>query len=461
MSEYEALATKGKKTTLKEPDFINLANHFEHENLLEDALEVLDTAISHFKDSAALHIRKARLLIYKKDIDKALESLNRAEIYGEDSFEVDILRVRALCYQKKFDEANALLTNLKIKYFPYSDKLSDVYCIEALLFERQEHYEQMYQALKDALLENPNNREALHRMFLCVEVSRKHRESVHLHLHLIDEQPYSHLAWYNLAHAYYAISQYEDAVEAFDYAYLIDENFDVAYLDCAELCYSIHKWEKALDCYLQAVTLIEPDEEVLCRIGECYHNLGNTEKAKIYLYRALAHNPKDEEVYFHIGQAYAKEGKWESAIHFYKQAVKLSPDRDDFLAALAKTNVHLQHPNEALVLYKRAVQVLPDFTEYWVGMARIYIEKNQIEVALAVMEEADKHTIGYDIYYCTAACQFMLGAKKQAMDSLKEGLLENYDAHTMLFEICPRLTQDKDVQAILRYYKSEQVAAQT
>ena len=457
LHEYEELATKGKKSTLKEPDFINLANHFENENLFEDALNVLDTGLQHFKDSATLHMRKARLLIYKKDIDNALESLNRAEVYGEGeaSFEVDILRVRALCYQKKFDDANALLTDLKIKYFPYSDKLSDVYCIEALLYERQEHYEQMYQALKDALLENPENKEALRRMFMCVEFSKKHRESIMLHLYLIDEKPYSHLAWYNLAHGYYATSQYEEAIEAFEYAFLIDEKCDMAYIDCADLCYSLHKWDKALECYLNAIPLITPDEEILGRIGECYIQLGNYEKAKIYLYRALSHNPKDEGVYFHIGEAYFKEGKWESATHFYKQAVKLSPERDDFLAALAKNNVKLGLVEQALTLYKRAIQLIPDFSEYWVEMAGIYIHKDQPEIALSILEEADNHTISADMYYSTAVCQFMLGNKKQAMDTLKEGLIDCFEGHTLLFELNPPLQHDKDVKAIIRYFRIE------
>jgi len=455
INEYEGLVTKGKKITLKEPDFINLANHFEHENLLEDALDVLDTALFHFKDSAALHIRKARLLIYKKDIDKALESLNRAEIYGEESFEVDILRVRALCYQKNFDAANALLTNLKIKYFPYSEKLSDVYCIEALLYERQEHYEQMYLALKDALLENPGNMEALRRMFMCVEFSRKHRESIELHLHLIDEKPYSHLAWYNLAHAYYATSQYEDAIEAFEYSYLVDESYDIAYLDCAELCYSLHKWEKALDCYLSALPLIEADEEVLTRIGECYIQIGQYEKAKIYLYRALSHNPKDEEVYFHIGQAYAKAGKWENAIHFYRQAVKLMPERDDFLYALAKNEQMLGKEDEAIALYKRAIQLIPDFSESWVGMATVYLHRGQPQVALGVLEEADKYTISPEMHYTNAVCHFRLKQRSEALEFLKDGLLDYFDGHAFIFELAPELKLNKDVQAIIRYYRNE------
>ncbi len=455
LSEYEDSRTKGKKITLKEPDFINLANHLEHENLLEDALDVLDTALEHFKDSATLHIRKARLLIYKKDIDKALESLNRAEIYGEESFEVDILRVRALCYQKNFDEANALLTDLKIKYFPYSDKLSDVYCIEALLYERQEHYEQMYMALKDALLENPENMEALRRMFMCVEFSRKHRESIQLHLQLIDEKPYSHLAWYNLAHAYYSTSQYDEAIEAFEYSYLINEQYQDAYLDCANLCHSLHKWEKALECYLAALPLINPDEEVLMRIGECYIQLGNYEKAKIYLYRALSHNPKDEEVYFHIGEAYAKEGKWDNAIHFYKQAVKLMPERDDFLTALARNTEKLGLEEEAIALYKRSIQLIPDFSENWVEMASIYIRKNQADVAISILEEGDKHTISSEMYYCNAVCYFMKDQRKEALEFLKEGLLDNFDKHTLIFELNPELKSNKDVQAIIRYYTNE------
>ncbi len=375
------------------------------------------------------------MLFYTKEIDKAFESLDRAEIFGYSNFEINLLRIRGYCYQKEYHIAKELLVNLKIQYFHIPEKISEVYSMEALIYERQEDYCQMFDALKESLLENPKNTDALGRMYLCVELSGKYQESAALHQQLIDMEPYSYMAWFNLGHAWYAIGEHHKALNAFDYSLLINDRFELAYLDCAELCYSLHKWAKALPLYLKLLELMEPDEELLCRIGECLEHLGQYEKAKVYLYRGLAKNPKDPEIYFHIGQCYAKESVWESAIHFFKQAVKLNPERDDYIAALANNHVQMGFPHRAIPLYKKATSLLPEMSAYWVELTRIFIQRNKIDEALCLLDEAFENTYDASLLFCQAACQFMQGNKVTAMDTLREGLLENYDMHRLLFVV--------------------------
>jgi tetratricopeptide (TPR) repeat protein len=263
------------------------------------------------------------------------------------------------------------------------------------------------------------------------------------------------MAWFNLAHAYFAVGEYKKALDAFDYAIIVNENFELAYLDCAELCHSLHMWKKALPLYLKLLELIDADEELLCRIGECMEKLGDYEKAKVYLYRALALDPKAADTYFLIGQCYAMQGVWESSLHFYKQAVKLDPERDDYIAALAKNHVKLGFPTRAIPLYKKATTIGPEIGSYWSELTQIFISRKKISAALELLDEAFENTYDARLLYCQAACQFINVDKTTAMDTLREGLLENYHLHHLLFEICPDLKEDKDVKAIIRYYNPE------
>ncbi|MFK7806444.1 MAG: tetratricopeptide repeat protein, partial [Saprospiraceae bacterium] len=254
------------------------------------------------------------------------------------------------------------------------------------------------------------------------------------------------------AHAYFAIGEYKLALEAFDYAVITNEDFELAYLDYAELCYCLHMWDKALSLYIKLTQLIEPDEELLCRIGECLEHLGEYDKGRVYLYRALGMNPKYAETYYHIGQCYAQEGAWGSSLHFYKQAVKLDEEREDYLSALAKNHQMLGYPQRAIPFYKRAIEIGPELGVNWAELTQILIQENKIEDALNLVEDAFEHTYDAGLFYCKAACEFKKRDFATAMDTLKEALLEDHGKHQMLFAICPELIEDRGVQAIIRYY---------
>ncbi|MBK7699505.1 MAG: hypothetical protein IPJ39_12615 [Saprospiraceae bacterium] len=42
------------------------------------------------------------------------------------------------------------------------------------------------------------------------------------------------------------------------------------------------------------------------------------------------------------------------------------------------------------------------------------------------------------------------------MDLLEEALLENFDQHTIMFEIAPELKLDKDIASIIKYFSDEE-----
>lgn len=453
VAQYEHLSEKGTFPSFGETEFLSILDHYEEENNLENALTIINQAINQHKESGLLHLRKARLLLYVKDVENAFESLDRAEIYGYSDFEINLLRIRAYCFQKEYKVAKELLVNLKIQFFHIPEKISEVYNMEAFMFERTEEYDQMFDSLKEAILEHPDNKEALGRVYICVAMSEKYQESVELHKQVLDLDPYSHMAWFNLAHAYYGMGEYKMALDAFDYAIVIKDDYELAYLDYAELCYDLHLWDKALVLYTRLMELISPDEDLLCRLGECYSKIGNYEKAKVYLYRALALSPKEAEIYFHIGNCYAKDGIWESSLHFYKQAVKLSPEQDEYIAALAKNQVALGFPMRAIPLYKKAIKLGKEVPEYWAELTQVFIERKKTGAALQLLEQAFENTYSADLVYLKAACEFIQADKTAAMDTLQEGLLENYKSHHLLFKVCPELIDDRAVKAILRYYK--------
>src|SRR5690625_5581964 len=55
----------------------------------------------------------------------------------------------------------------------------------------------MFECLKYSLLCDPLNENSLRKIWVCAEMINSFEESIELHKHIINEDPYSYMAWYN------------------------------------------------------------------------------------------------------------------------------------------------------------------------------------------------------------------------------------------------------------------------
>ncbi|MEO1629012.1 MAG: tetratricopeptide repeat protein [Bacteroidota bacterium] len=422
---------------------------------MEKAMSVVDQAIRQHRYSGILHKRKAELLLNKQSLDLALESLDRALVFGQSAKEVDLLRTRAFILQENFDKAVELLNDLRCYEYLSREERGEMLYMESCIYEKQGDYEHMHQSLRDALLENPNHSRALERFWAAVEFCRRHRDSIDLHNYILDLNPYNYRAWFNIGHAYYSTNRYKEAMQAFEYAFLINEKFELAYRDYAEVCFEVQAYEEALKCYKEALEHFEADADVLAKIGQCLLYTDQTAKAKIYFFRALGLDQRNDEVYYYIGECYAAEKQWTSAVHFYRQAIRLDEEREDYRFSLAKAYHQLGRHKKAIPLFAHVVETAPEQTHYWTSFAQFYLDLGQLDEAMSVIEDAEINSFGADIYYCKAALLFLEGDKTSALESLREGLTEDFHRHDFFFRWVPHVKDDKDVQAIIKYFRFE------
>ncbi len=455
VSQYESMAKLEKGQALDELMFIQLVDFYQKEFNLTKAFEVINKAIKIHKFSPNLHARKAILLLDTHDPDLANESLDRAEMFGLPFIDTQILRAEAFCQLGRFEESKYILRNLKLGFNPTSEELSEIHFIEANIYEAHDEYELMFEALRSTLMEKPNHEKALRRVFMCVELGKKHKESIALHEYLINENPYSDLAWFNLAHAYYYTRNYEDAIDAFEYAYIINPSFESAYRDCVEVCFNMKDYRKALDCMEEAIEHVEIDGDLLLKMGECKENLQQYSEAKVLYFRALSYNPKDDEVYYRIGESYCKEQLWESAIHFYKQAIRLDPHREDYMIALAKNYFNLGRKKRADETFQKVMDMAPDDASCWAEYIFFLIQSNEITKAELFLNEMVDDSTSPDLAYCNAACHFLKNDFDTAFKILKEALLHDFSSRNKIFELVPSLLNNRKIQAMIRYYKDE------
>jgi tetratricopeptide (TPR) repeat protein len=450
VTDYEALREQGREVVWEEKAFAQVIEYYERENQFPRAIEAINLAIKHFAYSADFYLKKAQLLIDTHQEAQALQVLEAAANFAPFDPEIGLLRAEALSQMGLYEEALDLLNELK----PNADSttLANIYVCEAAVYEHSEEYERMYYALKGALQENPHHEEALEQLWLCVEATRKYEESIALHQEVIEADPYSYLAWYNLGHAQAYLGNYEEAIEAYEYAFLTNEKFEFAYRDCAEMCCEIKQYRKALQCYGEVLERFEPDSELFFNMGQCYQHLADYTSARACYTKALHLDHYNDEILFHIGECYARAGKWKQAVKAFNKAIDMEDFREEYYAALAEACAALGEAEQAAANFKKAVELAPEQTAYWMQYTGFLIESDQVEDALAVLQEAEDYSTGAELLYCRIACLFALGRRQEALYWLAEALVEDFEMYEVLFELLPSLRNDRDVVHLISSY---------
>ena len=439
-----------KSFMMTEEKVLDLIYYYDSEGRIDQALEVVDLALVKYKYQVEFYILKAKFLLRKQSIHEAYAIIQNAETLAPFEVEVSILKSIICSSLEKYEEALSILESSKRSCD--QDQLIKIYLSEAHIFEHMKDYEKLFYSLQNVLNLDPNNLEALEKMWVSVELSKLYEESITFHRQLIDKNPYSYLAWYNLGQAYSCIGEYKKAIEALEYSYLINSDFEIAYRDCADICIQIQDFKKALDIYYDIITHFGIEGEILVNISECHINLGNFAKAKKILLKAVKLDPYNDEVYFYLGECFSNESKWHYAINAYNRAIEVEDRREEYYKNLGKAYAAVGDWNNAQEHFAKATEIGPEQNDCWLAYAEFLISISRFDLALSVLQESEDHAVGTDLLYCQAVCLYALGRHQKAYEMLAEAMEENFNQSNYIFLLLPMLREDAQIQSMLKYY---------
>lgn len=451
VARYEAIMSEeGAVAYLEGKDYEALIDYYEQEDQLDRALEVTNLAINHHQFTADFYLRKAHILLDAGQVAIALNTLDEAILFSPAETDIILLRAEALIQLGQIDEAFALLEEMKEEAIGV--EMSKIYFIEALAYETQGYFEAMYIALKSALEVDPGHREALERLWMCIEQNKKYDEAIKLHEAILDADPYSMMAWYNLGHAHAYYGNYPEAIECYEFAFVIDEDFEEAYRDCAELCFEMKLFHKAQRVYEELLEHFDPDSDLLLRLGQCYQYQEKYKIALTFFTQALNLDPLDDEVLFHMGECYTQEGNWPKAIRYFQKAISIEDTREEYFGALADAYFHHGKMPKAEANFIKAIDAAPEESRYWIRYAHFLLSNARGAKALDILDEAEENAAGAELLYCRIGCLFSLGRRQEGLYWLGEALAEDFDLHRSLFDFLPELEADPDIVSMISAY---------
>lgn len=446
--QYENMVANGAVIFFDQNSFQDLIDYYEDQLRFQQALGVIEHAIQQHAYSAIFHIRKAQILLEEDRLQEASEALAFAKLYEPTNVDIFLTEAEVIHQEGNFSEALNILETALI--YADSGDYEDIFLLQASIYESAEDYEAAFQSLAQVLKNNPFNEMAYSRIWLCVELMGQYAESIELHQGLIDQEPYAYWAWYNLGHAYNNMGLYEKAIEAYDYAIVINERFEFAYRDLISCLFRMEDYKEALRYVQDYKELFEVDADLLLWEGECYEYTGDFSTARHFYAQALKKSSLEGKLHYRIGVTYANEDKWRKALQAFQTAFAKNKENEEYCIALAEVYNQLDQIEEAHTLFQRATILSPEMPVSWMSYLEFLIDEQDYELAFDVLKEAElcsEHP-DYSMFYI--ALLWLSGQKQEGQVQLIQLLTEMPERVDRLFRIAPELESDRTFMILIK-----------
>ena len=453
LTQYNNFKEGKKYDFLEEESFERLIDYFdENENLLF-ALEAAEFGITQYPYSASLLIKKADILIASQRYTEALSILEQAEIFDNNDINLYILKTDVYLALDNHEKAASILEDA-IHTFEGNDKIEMLFEL-ADVYDDYEDFDKVFDCLRLILQYDPTSEEALYKICFWTDYTGRNEESIQLHQHIIDEHPFSQLAWFNLGAAYQGLKLYEKSIDAYLYAVAIDEKFDYAYRNLGDAYLRLRKYKEAIEVLQKVLELSMPETVIYEAIGHCYEKLKNPAQARFHYRKAVHLNSLDSHLYYKVALTYMQEKYWDSAIKNLNTAMSINRAQADYHLALAECYMNLDRVKDAVIHLTQFIKMRPRNVKGWKNLIKCLYDAEFFEEALGQVKAALDNTNEKPLFiFYKSAILFELGKSKEALLQLNLAMREAPSMAKQFIELNPSILQNNAVAELLSSYKS-------
>lgn len=452
LKQYNNLRNGQKSIFLEEEAFEKIIDYYDEQEDLAKALEVAETGIEYFPYSAALLIRKADVLLATRKYAEALRVLEKAELFDATDINLYILKTDAYLAMDMQEQAVELLEQA-VNHFEGDEKIELLFEL-ADVYDDYEEFDKVFDCLKVILEVEPASEEALYKICFWTDFTGRNEESIRLHLDIIEEHPFSELAWFNLGAAYQGLKLYEKAIDAYQYALAIDEKFDYAYRNIGDAFIRLRRYKEAIEALEKVLELSKPEEVIYEAIGHCYDKMKHYAQARFHYRKASHLNPDDSKLYYKIACTYFNEGQYGSAVKQLDAALKIHRSQAEYNLLMGECKLKLEEYKEAIQYLSTAVRVRPRNISGWEALIRCLYEAGFFAEAKQQVLAAISHTGSKPVFYFyLSAVLFAMNKSKEALLYLEKGLSHAPKHLKKFIQLNPSILQNPQVVEIIAQYK--------
>lgn len=450
--QFERLLKNNQTAFFDHECFERIMEYYEDQVNFAKALKATEFALEQYPFSSFFIMKKGEYLLELKKPKLALEYLNKSIILDSGDLRNYFICCDAHVELEQYDEALTILEKACEMATP--KELPDVYLEIADVHEEMGEAQTVVNYLKKVLVLQPRNHEAQGRLQLISELNNWDEQAIKFLIKLTDKDPYSKATWFNLGNAYSNIDDFGNAVEAYEMAVAINENYEIVYEELGTAYFNIGNFDKAINNLKEAITRNKMNTTACFMLGKCYKATHDYNKA-IYNYsKALNIDASYYENHYELADCYLLMGKYKQALECINKALNENDKDFDFYILAIEILYKLENYSLANRYVEHLIVSKPGKARHWVAISETLFNADKSQSAINVLKKADitKGDLSL-VQYHLSVYNFDIGKNQQALAHLSEALSINYAAHLLIFELMPNLSENVDVLDLIKIYK--------
>lgn len=227
-----------------------------------------------------------------------------------------------------------------------------------------------------------------------------------------------------LGTAYYALRDYDRAIEELQIASKDEFNKPLAYFTLGNLYVEQRRYDLAIDAYMQAATSVPDYYDPHVGLAQVYINVGEFEEALQSLERAVALQPENSLSYIFLSGVYSWQGQHDQSLVEIEKALEVDSESKMAHAIKAALLYKLGKEEESEVELKRVdeIESIDYQSEYIVatvlrGMHRYAEAISHLETAIELLPRSS-----VDYYTSLADIYSALGQYEQAQQAIDDAI---------------------------------------
>jgi tetratricopeptide (TPR) repeat protein len=450
LSKFESMLKTNKILFFDSEEFEDIILHYLDIGKPALAKKALKLALEQHPKSTGLKLVQVEIFVYEDKLDIAEKMLH--ELYAIEPTNEEIFIQRANIFSKK-DLHQKAVEQLEIA-LKYTDDLADVHNLLGMEYLFMDDLESAKTHFIACLEADPEEQSSLYNVVYCYEFLDQNEAAIAYVTKYIDTNPYAEIAWHQLGRLNYGIKKYEEAIVAFDYATLIDDEFMGAFMEKAKALERLKRYAEAIENYQETINLDDATSYALLRIGKCHEKLGNDELAIKFYNKTVHEDPLLDKGWIAITDFYYKKNNFSKALFYVEKAIAIDSENKLYWRRFAALNKALNQFEEAEYGYRKAVEFGDYQLETWLFWIEILYVLGDFEAAIQTLLQASEYfPEKSEIEYHLAGIYFVLHNIESGVFHLCTALGNNYKKRKIIQEFYPEVWERKIVQDYILKYK--------
>ncbi len=426
-----------------------LFQYYYNQDELDKANQLLECGLVHFPINSGLHFKKAVLCYEKSLFEEALSSIQTALRSQPLQLEYVFLKSEILEGMAKYNEAIDCLEVL----ISGAQKPDLVYLKMADIAKKFANYKDSQNFYAMALSYDEENENTIHEMSYVMEKQDLIPEAIKLYDTFLCNFPYSEKSWYNLGILYYKSGENEKAIESFDFAIAIQDDFSAAYFNKGRVFMTMQDYKLAIPTFLEVLALERDALNACLHIAQCYEEMESYKEACHYYLKVIKENPLHLEGLLGTAICLESLSRYTEAIHYYKSALSLNSENTEIILSISMCEYKLGNNNAAYDYLDIAIRYDPHTIELWKDWAKLLYEYDNLEGAITFLEEGIKHNpTSAELYYLCAVFMFRDGKESKGLMILENAFLLDVFGWSEILSDFPETLRYSGVKDLVRMY---------